>query len=63
VLSFDPFSDLVANASMFHEIIVELSVGSLDVMPITKFNTMFDADHINSLFARQVSAITFFAEG
>ena len=33
----------------------------MDVMPITKFNTMFDADHINSLFARQVSAITFFA--
>jgi hypothetical protein len=48
---------------MFHEIIVELSVGSMDVMPITKFNTMFDADHINSLFARQVSAITFFAQG
>ena len=32
-------------------------------MPITKFNTVFDADHINSLFARQVSAITFFAQG
>jgi hypothetical protein len=47
---------------MFHEIIVELSVGSMNVMPITKFNTMFDADHINSLFARQVSAITFFAQ-
>ena len=48
---------------MFHEIIVELSVGSMDVMPITKFNTMFDADHINSVFPRQVSAITFFAQG
>jgi hypothetical protein len=32
-------------------------------MLITKFNTMFDADHINSLFARQVSAITFFPQG
>jgi len=42
---------------MFHEIIVELTVGSMDVMPITKFNTMFDADHINSVFPRQVSAI------
>ncbi|HEX8765617.1 MAG TPA: hypothetical protein VF740_10670, partial [Candidatus Acidoferrum sp.] len=48
---------------MFHEIILDLTVGSMDVMPITKFNTMFDADHINSLFARQVSAITFFAQG
>jgi len=38
---------------MFHEIIVELTVGSMDVMPITKCNTMFDADHINSLFAWQ----------
>jgi hypothetical protein len=38
-------------------------VGSLDVMLITKFNTIFDADHRNSLFARQVSAITFFAQG
>jgi hypothetical protein len=48
---------------MFHEIIVELFVGSMDVMPITKFNTMFDADHINSVFPRQVSAVTFFAQG
>jgi hypothetical protein len=48
---------------MFHEIIVELFVGSMDVMPITKFNTMFDADHINSVFPRQVSAITFFDQG
>jgi hypothetical protein len=48
---------------VFHEIIVELTVGSMDVMPITKFNTVFDADHINSLFARQVSAIIFFAQG
>jgi hypothetical protein len=31
-------------------------------MLITKFK-IFDADHKNSLFARQVSAITFFAEG
>jgi hypothetical protein len=37
-------------------------VGSLDVMLITKSN-IFDGDHRNSLFARQVSAITFFAEG
>jgi hypothetical protein len=48
---------------MLHEIILNLTVGSMDVMPITKFNTMFDADHINSLFARQVSAITFFPQG
>jgi hypothetical protein len=45
---------------MPHEIILDLTVGSADVMPATKFNTTFDADHINSLFARQVSAITFF---
>jgi hypothetical protein len=45
---------------MPHEIILDLTVGSTDVMPVTKFNTTFDADHINSLFARQVSAITFF---
>jgi hypothetical protein len=32
-------------------------------MLITKFNTIFDADHRNSLFARQVSAITFIAQG
>jgi hypothetical protein len=63
LLSFDPYSDRVANASVFHELILDLTVGSTDVMPITKFNTVFDADHINSLFARQVSAITFFAQG
>jgi hypothetical protein len=48
---------------MLHEIILALTVGSTDVMPVTKFNTTFDADHINSLFARQVSAITFFPQG
>jgi hypothetical protein len=48
---------------MLHEIILDLTVGSTDVMPVTKFNTTFDADHINSLFARQVSAITFFPQG
>ena len=48
---------------MFHGIIVELSVGSMDVMLITKFNTMFDADHRNSLFVHQVLAITFSAQG
>jgi len=32
-------------------------------MPITKFNIILDADHRNSLFALQVSAITFFAQG
>jgi hypothetical protein len=42
---------------MLHEIILN----PLDVMLITKFNTIFDAGHGNSLFARQVSAITFFA--
>jgi hypothetical protein len=31
--------------------------------PFAKFITTFDADHRNSLFARQVSAITFFAQG
>jgi hypothetical protein len=35
----------------------------LDVMLITKSDTIFDADHRNSLFARSVSAITFFAQG
>jgi hypothetical protein len=48
---------------MLHEIILDLTVGSMDVMPITKLNTIFDTDHRNSLFARQVSAITFFAQG
>jgi hypothetical protein len=48
---------------MFHEIILDLTVGSTDVMPVTKFTTMFDAHHINSLFARSVSAITFFPQG
>jgi hypothetical protein len=48
---------------MFHKIILDLTVGSMDVMPITKLNTIFDTDHRNSLFARQVSAITFFAQG
>jgi hypothetical protein len=35
----------------------------MDVMPITKSDTIFDPDHGNSLFARSVSAITFFAQG
>ena len=44
------YSDRVANAPMLHEIILE-------------FDTIFDANHRNSLFARQVSAITFCAQG
>jgi hypothetical protein len=63
LLSFDPFSDHVANASVFHELILDLTVGSTDVMPITNLNTIFDADHRNPLFCTQVSAITFFAQG
>jgi hypothetical protein len=63
LLSRDPYSDLVANAFMLHEIILDPNVGSMHVMAITKFNIEVDADHRNSLFGRKVSAITFFAQG
>jgi hypothetical protein len=50
LLSFDPYSDRVANASMLHETILAEIGGSNDVMLITKLSSMFDADHQNSLF-------------
>jgi len=56
-------SDRVANAPMLHEIILDQNRRSLDVTLITKFDTIFDADHRNSLFAPQVLAITFFVQG
>jgi len=55
------YSDRVANAPMLHEMILDQYRRSLDVTLITKLDTIFDADHRNSLFAHQVSAITFFA--
>ena len=38
MLSRDPYSDLVANAFMLHEIMLDRNIGSMDVMLITKFS-------------------------
>jgi hypothetical protein len=46
------YSDHVANSPMLHQIILDQYRRSLDVTLITKFDTIFDADHRNSLFAR-----------
>jgi hypothetical protein len=48
---------------MLHEIILDRNVGSMDVMLITKFNLNLMLITEIRFFERQVSAITFFAEG
>jgi hypothetical protein len=59
-LSFDAYSDRVANASMLHAIILNQNRPFI-VMLITKFTPYLMLITQIRFFARQVSAITFFA--
>jgi hypothetical protein len=54
LLPFDPYSHRVAHASTLNEIILKSSVFGCDADHKIQ---EFDADHKNSLFARQVLSI------